>query len=58
MALPHIARNLSGTPTPTPAMKTEWHSFSTPFEEVCAPFSTPINKFLESKLTKPRGICN
>ena len=47
---------LSGTPTPTPALKKEWHSFSTPFKRVCAPFSTPITKFLESKLPKLKKI--
>ena len=58
LPLPLIAKNLSGTPAPTPALKKEWHSFSTPFKRVCAPFSTPITKFLESKLPKPKKICN
>ena len=56
LPLPLIAKNLSGTPAPTPALKKEWHSFSTPFKRVCAPFSTPITKFLESKLPKLKKI--
>ena len=45
-----------GTPAPTPALKKEWHSFSTPFKRVCTPFSTPITKFLESELPKPKNF--
>ena len=46
----HSLLNLSGTPAPTPALEKEWHSSSTTFKRVCAPFSTRITKFLESKL--------
>ena len=50
LPLPLIAINLSGTPAPTPELKIEWHSFSTPFKWVRTLFSTPIAKFLDRKL--------
>ena len=50
LPLPLIAINLSGTPAPTPELKIEWHSFSTPFKWVHTLFSTPIAKFSDRKL--------
>ena len=50
VALPLIAKNLSGNPIPTTALKIEQHSFNTPFKGVRGLFSTPITKFLNTKL--------
>ena len=53
-----IEKNCENAMAPTPALKIEWHSFSTPIDEVCALNSTPIMIFLESKLSKPKMICH
>ena len=45
---PIIAENFSGTPTSTPVLKIEWHSFSVPFNELPTLYNTPITKFLNS----------
>ena len=56
LPLPLTAKRLSGTPAPTPPLKIEWNSFSTPFKGVRTLFSTPISKFLERKLPKGKKI--
>ena len=56
--LPLFAKNLRGTPAPNPALKIEWHSFSTPFEGAHTLFITPITKLVEIKPLKPGNICD